>query len=157
MVTYINHIDAIIKHADERCKEHGSRLTVKRKQVLTVLFMSDKALSAYELVDVYKQEFGHNMPAMSIYRILEFLENENLAHKLSLVNKYVACTHISYLHTRCIPQFLICRDCSKVEEINIKSTIISELNANINESGFKLLSRQLEIDCMCAACIQNPA
>ena len=115
--------------------------------------MSNKALSAYELAHVYKKNYGHNMPAMSVYRILEFLENENLVHKLSLVNKYVACTHISYLHRPCTPQFLICRDCSKVEEINIKSTLINELSANINESGFKLLSQQLEIDCVCGACV----
>ncbi|MAD57570.1 MAG: transcriptional repressor [Porticoccus sp.] len=149
----MNHVDTIIKHADKRCKEHGARLTVKRKQLLTSLVMSNKALSAYELADVYKKNFGHNMPAMSIYRILEFLENENLVHKLSLVNKYVACTHISYSHTRCIPQFLICRNCSKVKEIDIKSKIINELSENINASGFNLLNRQLEMDCVCEACI----
>ena len=87
----MNRVDRIVEHAEQHCKSHGGRLTVKRKQVLAGLIQSEKALSAYELIDVCKQQSGESMPAMSVYRILEFLEDEHLVHKLSLANKYVAC------------------------------------------------------------------
>ena len=35
---------------------------------------------------------------MSIYRILEFLESQQLVHKLKLTNRYVACVHITCNH-----------------------------------------------------------
>jgi len=97
------------------------------------------------------------MPAMSIYRILEFLEDEHLVHKLSLANKYVACAHISCSHAHAVPQFLICRQCSKVKEIGIKPAMIDELRASVNEAGFKLISPQLEMNCLCEGCIPQAA
>ena len=153
----MNHIEKIIGHAEEHCKAHGARLTVKRKQVLAGLIQSKKALSAYELIDVYKQQFGESMPAMSVYRILEFLEDEHLVHKLSLANKYVACAHISCSHEHAAPQFLICRQCSKVKEIGIKPATIDELRESVNEAGFKLVNTQLEMNCLCEGCVAQAA
>ncbi|MFQ3262961.1 MAG: Fur family zinc uptake transcriptional regulator [Polaribacter sp.] len=153
----MNNVDKIIGHAEQHCKAHGARLTVKRKQVLTGLIQSDKALSAYELVAFCNRQYGESMPAMSVYRILEFLEDEHLVHKLSLANKYVACAHISCSHAHAVPQFLICRQCSKVKEIAIKPATINELRASVNESGFKLISTQLEMNCLCEDCIEQAA
>ena len=119
----MNKVDEIIVHAEKHCKNHGSRLTTKRKQVLSSLIQSEKALSAYELIDIFEACFGEKIPAMSVYRILEFLENEHLVHKLNLANKYVACSHITCDHAHGVPQFLICGSCNQVKEISInKST-----------------------------------
>ena len=153
----MNHVDRIIGHAEQQCKAHGARLTVKRKNVLAGLVQSNRALSAYELIDFCKQQYGDNMPAMSVYRILEFLEDEHLVHKLSLANKYVACAHISCSHAHAIPQFLICRQCSKVKEIDLKSATIDELRSSVNEAGFRLISTQLEMNCLCEGCIAQAA
>ena len=80
-------VQAIIDHAEQQCKENGTRLTSKRKHVLCGLLKSDKAMSAYELVDYCKTEFDETIPAMSVYRILEFLEREHLVHRLNLAKK----------------------------------------------------------------------
>jgi Fur family transcriptional regulator, zinc uptake regulator len=153
----MNHVDRVIGHAEQHCKAHGARLTVKRKQVLAGLIQSKKALSAYELIDVCKQQSGESMPAMSVYRILEFLEDEHLVHKLSLINKYVACSHISCSHAHAVPQFLICKRCSKVKEIDIKPVTINDLRASVNEAGFELINTQLEMNCLCEGCISQAA
>ncbi len=145
-------VNAIIDHAERHCKSHGARLTDKRKQVLSGLIQSNKALSAYELMDVYKEKFGESLPAMSVYRILDFLEQENLVHKLSLANKYVACSHITCDHAHEVPQFLICGKCSKVEEISISKSIMSKLKKNVEQAGFHLVSPQLEMNCICHSC-----
>ena len=149
-------VDSIIDHAEQHCKSHGSRLTLKRKQILSNLIKSEKALSAYDLIDLYKHEVGSAIPAMSMYRILQFLEDEHLVHKLSLANKYVACAHISCDHSHSIPQFLICGQCNKVEEISIPKTTIDALQKTVEERGFSLISPQIEMNCVCDDCNSQP-
>lgn len=145
-------VEKIIDHAEQHCKTHGSRLTQKRKQVLSGLLQSEKALSAYELIDVCKNEFGETLPAMSMYRILDFLQGEHLVHKLKLANKYVACAHISCDHEHAVPQFLICGECQKVMEISISKSTIKKLQQNVEDAGFHLTSPQLEMNCVCDNC-----
>lgn len=148
----MNNLESTIKHAEQQCRDHGVRLTEKRKQILTGLIESNKALSAYELMDFCKQRFNTSMPAMSVYRILEFLEDQHLVHKLNLANKYVACIHISCDHAHAVPQFLICRNCSKVKEISINQTTISALSETVKSAGYNLFSPQVELNCLCESC-----
>ena len=126
MNTMIN-VDSVINEAEQRCKEHGARLTDKRKQVLSGLLHSDTALSAYELVDYCRAEYGYSIPAMSVYRILGFLEGQHLVHKLNLANKYVACAHITCDHRHEVPQFLICDQCHGVDEIGVGKALVEQL------------------------------
>lgn len=153
----MKHIDTTIQDAEQYCKTHGARLTIKRKQVLSALIQSNKALSAYELIDFYKENYDENLPAMSVYRILEFLESEHLVHKLNIANKYVVCAHISCAHEHDIPQFLICGNCSKVKEIGIKPSMITDLQDTVKEAGFSLVSPQLEMNCVCNDCLIQAA
>jgi len=150
--TSMTDLNQKIAHAEKHCQAQGVRLTQKRKQVLSGLLQSEKALSAYELIDLYKEKFDESLPAMSAYRILEFLQTENLVHKLNLANKYVACAHIACDHAHEVPQFLICSECQRVEEITIKRTTVDDLHANVTAAGFHLVSPQIEINCICDQC-----
>ena len=145
--------EQILSYAEQRCKSNGSHLTDKRKQVLSGLLQSQKALSAYELVEVCKAEFDETMPAMSIYRILDFLQKELLVHKLSLANKYVACTHITCDHEHAASQFLIYSECQKVEEISISKATIAGLELTAKQAGFDHVSPQLEMNGVCNHCM----
>ena len=153
----MNDINRIIERAEQHCKAHGSRLTAKRKQLLAALIQSKKALSAYELIDYCLENNGESIPAMSVYRILTFLEEERLVHKLNLANKYVACAHISCGHAHSVSQFLICRKCSKVKETSINPDTMADLHSTIEEAGFKLISPQLEMNCLCDDCLTQAA
>jgi Fur family transcriptional regulator, zinc uptake regulator len=148
----MKNIDTILQHAEQHCSTHGTRLTAKRKQLLAGLVQSNVALSAYELMDVFKANTGYAMPAMSVYRILDFLQGEKLVHKLSLANKYVACAHISCSHSHEVSQFLICTACSKVKEINLDPTTNQQLQQSVQQAGYALLSPHLEINCLCQDC-----
>ncbi|MCV6606194.1 MAG: transcriptional repressor, partial [Porticoccaceae bacterium] len=103
----MNNVQKIIDHAENSCKARGKKLTDKRKYVLFSLLHSNKAMSAYELVDYCKAVLGKTLPPMSVYRILDFLQEEHLVHKLNLANKYIACAHITCNHEHCVSQFLI--------------------------------------------------
>ena len=145
-------IEQVVSNAEQYCKKHGSRLTIKRKQVLSSLVRSGKALSAYDLITLCERDFGDKIAAMSIYRILDFLVNLGLVHKLKLANKYVACAHINCDGGHEVTQFLICADCDQVKEINVDSNTMADLQQNVQSAGFQLLSPQLEMHCICNKC-----
>lgn len=153
----MNKVQTIIDRAEQHCKENGSRLTNKRKLILAGLLQSQKALSAYELVDYCKTEYDETISAMSVYRILEFLEQEHLAHKLNLASKYVACAHIDGPHGHSASQFLICERCQRVKEVDISHTVVKSLEKNVREAGFELQNPQLEINCICDGCASGNA
>ena len=142
-------IQNALRQAESYCESRGSRLTEKRRQVLMGLLNSKKALSAYELADYCREELGYQLPVMSVYRILEFLGEEDLVHRLSLAKKYVACAHIACKHDHELPQFLICKNCSGVQEVSIDAKLIKSLNKSVTDAGFHLTSQQLEFDCLC--------
>jgi Fur family zinc uptake transcriptional regulator len=148
-------VTAVIEEAEQRCTDSGARLTDKRKQVLSGLLQSKTALSAYELVDYCRTEYGHAIPAMSVYRILDFLQGQHLVHKLSLANKYVACAHITCDHEHGVPQFLICGSCQRVEEITVAKSTINALYRSVEQAGFQLVSPQLEMNCLCQTCADD--
>ena len=147
-------VDSVIEEAEMRCKQQGARLTEKRKQVLSGLLSSPTALSAYELMDYCNSEYEQTLPAMSVYRILDFLQKQHLVHKLSLANKYVACAHITCNHDHGVPQFLICGKCQKVEEISVAKSTINALRRSVHNAGYELVSPQLEMNCNCGDCIK---
>ncbi len=139
-------------HAEAQCADNGSKLTSKRKAVLQGLLQSKRALSAYELADYCKDELGEPMPTMSVYRILEFLEGEQLVHKLRLANRFVACVHIVCDHQHAVSQFLICEKCYRVSEISLQDSTLSALRGSVETAGFTLVSPQIELNCLCQAC-----
>lgn len=150
-------ISQILDRAESSCQSTGAKLTDKRKRVLTGLLQSQKALSAYDLIEYMRSTFDETLQPTTMYRILDFLASENLVHRLQLANKYVACSHISCDHSHEIPQFLICDECSNVKEIGIKKALIDTLKHNVEEAGYVLKSPQLELHCLCQECAQKAA
>jgi len=151
----VKNLNSVIDHAESQCRQSGTKLTAKRKLVLTGLLQSERALSAYELVDFCRDEHGEALPVMSVYRILKFLETAQLAHRLKLANRYVACVHISCSHQHAVPQFLICVQCQRVKEISIGRSTLNAMQRNVSEAGYQLLNPQLEVDCLCETCITH--
>lgn len=147
-----NNIQLIIEKAKQTCADEGVKLTTKRENILTCIIKVGEAVSAYELADYYREEFEQSIPAMSVYRILDFLVELSLVHKLSSANKYIACSHISCSHSHEIPQFLICEECQAVTEISVMNNVIDELRASVEKTGFKLTTRQLELQGICENC-----
>jgi len=145
----------ILDKAQNICTHSGGRLTEKRKRILALMLLSKTPLSAYEVADSYNKNAESSMPAMSVYRILDFLESEQLVHKLSSANKYVACSHIACSHAHQIPQFLICGKCQTVKEMAIGKPIIEQLDQLVADAGYKLVNTQLELQCLCDKCMKT--
>ena len=152
-----NELDALLRAAEVACVESGARLTPRRRQVLIALMQSSSSLSAYEVMDLCNSSTTPAMPAMSVYRILDFLEQQSLVHRLSSSNKYVSCAHIACDHKHFQKtHFLLCEGCSLVEEVDATEEANEALEHMARTVGFKLTSQQFELSGICTTC-QNSA
>ncbi len=147
--------ETVMSAAEQKCIQGGIRFTKRRKQVLSVLIEADVALSAYEIAERCNADSDSNMPAMSVYRILDLFQEQNFIHKLEIANKYVCCSHISCSHEHDESQFLICGSCRHVEEINLCEDAVKALQTAASAAGFSAISPQLEIKGRCAQCEQS--
>ena len=142
----------ILDRAQSICRDHGARLTDKRRKVLQVVVESGEPLSAYQIADQYRDTHGDTLSVMSVYRMLHFLRDNDLVHRLETTNQYVSCSHITCDHRHEVPQFLICERCHGVEEVGIRREILDELSGNIQDTGFQLARQQLEFRGLCRRC-----
>ena len=150
-------LDSLLRAAEVSCAENGARLTQRRRQVLSVLIQSSSPLSAYEVLDLCNRSTTSAMPAMSVYRILNFLEQQLLVHRLSSSNKYVSCARIACGHQQFQKtHFLLCEGCSSVEEVDATQEASDALEQMAKTVGFKLTTQQFELSGICTSC-QNSA
>ena len=66
------HQENFIEKALEKLKQHAFKSTRARNDILEAIAKHDKALSAYELQGLLKNE-GKNYSAITIYRVIETL------------------------------------------------------------------------------------
>lgn len=139
--------------AQSLCREHAIRLTGKRARILELLLGSmPQPMSAYELCERYRDEWGEPITAMSVYRMLESLQAAGVVHRLETTSRYLACEHLTCSHQHRPPQFLICDDCNAVRELGLDSTLFEDLEQSSDRAGFQLHGHQLELHGRCANC-----
>lgn len=136
-----------LKQAESLCKKRGVRLTQHRRSVLELLCRSDKPLTAYELLELMKSEIDNAAPP-TVYRALDFLQQQGLAHKLESIHAYVGCSHPDHPHDG---QFLICADCGAVSEVEDQQ-VTESLHAASKAAGFQPQRPIVELLGTCASC-----
>lgn len=144
------HADAaeVMACAEKMCAGQGLRLTPIRARVLEALARTARPVGAYELIDLLADEGKRHAP-ITVYRALEFLLENGLAHRLESRNAYLACDHT---HAPGAPViFLICDSCGTVSEA-ASGEIGTHLNALVAAEGFAPRSQVVEITGDCAAC-----
>ena len=132
------------------CQAHRIKLTKNRQLVLDALFDSKQAVSAYELVNQIESQYHKKIPVMTVYRVLEFLQQHHLVHKISSMNKYIACS--SAICKAAVPQFLVCQKCNLVQEVSIDQQLFGTLEEQVRNAGFHLQGAQMELSCICHQC-----
>lgn len=146
----------ILGAAKEVCLQQQGRLTEKRKRVLAILLDSDHPISAYQICDLYSATHAKNISVMSVYRMLKFLQEMHLVHRLDTTNQYIPCAHINaeefHEHRSAQLQFLICDQCNHVDEVSLGETTIKNLTLDLENCGFTMEEKQLEIHGTCGTC-----
>ena len=140
-----NKLKQLVESSRKKCELKGVRFTQKRADVLAILIAAERPLSAYEILDHYNAVHSPAMPAMSAYRILDFLMSVDLVHKLESQSKYLPCMHLQCAHQHAPPQFLVCQTCgvakergSRVSWLRLKSVLPRRLQAGQYTSRTKL-------------------
>lgn len=126
-------------------------LTKNERLVYEVMETINKPQKAYDLLDILKGR-GVRAP-MTIYRALEGLEQKGLVHKLDALNAFVLCNHDE---PHPIQTFLVCDNCSSVQEIEGSVSTAPSVEGNIMavaaEKGFRMEAARLEVKGLCTEC-----
>ena len=72
------------------CRARRARLTPLRSLVLEIVWQNHKPLGAYDILAVLAEE-GRSAAPPTVYRALEFLQEQGLVHRLSSLNAFVGC------------------------------------------------------------------
>ncbi|MBK1649251.1 Fur family transcriptional regulator [Rhabdochromatium marinum] len=140
-------VNQALEHAEALCRERGLRLTEQRKTVLRLLCAANKPMSAYELLECMRTVVKNPAPP-TVYRALDFLLEQGLAHKLESLHAYIGCTHPDHPHAS---QFLICDGCGEVTEVE-DASVAASLQAAGQALGFQAKRPIVEVLGTCAQC-----
>lgn len=142
----------VMARAESLVAERGLRLTPVRRRVLEILLESHRALGAYDVLDRLVAEGFARQPPV-VYRALDFLVENGLAHRVRRLNAFAACMHPGEAHQ---PAFLICRSCNMVAEAPA-ARVRAAFEAAAAEVGFTVERLSLEAQGLCPACAQGAA
>ena len=143
-------IDARLDAAARRCLAGGAALTEPRAAVLRVVLAAAAPLTAYDILDRLRGSRGRTTPP-TVYRALGFLTEQGLVHRLERRGAYVAChDHADHAHGH-RAQFLICRACGAVQELEdqLVDQALADAAARL---GFSAEATTVEMEGLCAAC-----
>lgn len=137
-----------LAHAEGLCKANRARLTPIRRRVLEALHNASRPLGAYDLAAALAPHGGRMAP-ITVYRALDFLIEQGLAHRLASLNAYIASDQDSGSHKA--TAFLICEGCGKVSEVSSPelSDALSKLHRN---HAFTPQTSVLELTGRCIHC-----
>ncbi|MFQ5934863.1 MAG: Fur family transcriptional regulator [Acidiferrobacterales bacterium] len=140
-------IDAALSEAAAMCKREGLRFTTLRRRVLELVWRRHVPVKAYDVLDKLRHE-GRNAAPPTVYRTLDFLIQAGLVHRIESLNAYVGCGGPGTPH---VGQFLICRRCRAVAEIDAP-VIANALNNAARRAGFAAEGQTVEIKGLCSEC-----
>ncbi|WP_108179042.1 transcriptional repressor [Phreatobacter oligotrophus] len=139
----------VLKVAEARCAERKLKLTPIRREVLSHLAASPAPMGAYDLIEKMHHSSGRRPAPISVYRVLDFLLEAGLAHRIESRNAYVACAHRHDGPDLVV--FMICDACGCVSEAS-GAPVEKDLAAIAGAAGFTAASRVVEMFGRCAHC-----
>jgi len=137
----------LLSEARQLCESRKLRLTSRRREVLEILLASHQPMGAYDiLAELNRSHPAERIAPPIVYRALEFLMSEGLIHRIESLNAFISCVHPGH---ECTAQFLICRDCEQVAELE---SINPPLLIEASNLGFEVDHSVVEITGVCAEC-----
>ena len=139
-------LDAVLDEAERRVSAGGERLTDTRRRVLRLLLEAGQPVKAYDLMADYDPDGAPAKPP-TVYRALDFLARQGLAHRIESLNAYVACRDDDPTHAAA---FLICDCCGSAEEA--RWDLSAQTAVAAQQHGYKLERLSVEAHGRCGAC-----
>ena len=92
------------------------KLTTLRKEILTIFIQSKKPISAYEVLKELKAQRETAEPP-TVYRVIEYLIEKKILHRIDTENKYVFCSHLENTTLQYHGILFICKTCHTAIEV----------------------------------------
>jgi Fur family transcriptional regulator, zinc uptake regulator len=146
----------LLDQAERVCENRGAKLTELRQHVLGLVLDAASPTGAYDLLDRLRGSRRNATPA-TVYRALDFLLEQGLIHRVERLSAFVGCVAGCTIehgdgeaHTHAA-QFLICRQCGKVTEME-NSDITAVLARAAQDVGFSISTATIEAEGVCSTC-----
>lgn len=133
--------------ADRICLARGVRLTERRRRVLELIWRNHDVVTAYQLLEDLQREDPKAKPP-TVYRALEFLQDNGLVHRIESMNGFTRCEDPGHASSG---QFLICTQCGAVAELQAPG-LVEALNDACVAKGFTPRSHTIEVRGRCGDC-----
>lgn len=140
-------VQHFLRQAEQLCAERKQRFTDLRKQVLELVCRYSQPVGAYTLLDDLREE-GRSAAPPTIYRALEFLQQQGLVHRLASNNTYLACAHPQTHHEGL---FLVCRSCGHTQEIHTQA-MVDTAKQHASSFNFQVEHAAVEVTGLCNQC-----
>lgn len=131
------------------CAERGVRLTSTRSRVLELLLDSDVPCTAYDLIAALGVRLGRKVNPPTVYRALEFLIDQGLAHRLEGERAFMPGAP-NMQGRGCL--LCLCDACGKAITVDA-SDIEAELALTASALGFIIHRSVLETRGQCPRCV----
>lgn len=126
-------------------RARGYRMTSQRHAILHVLCHSGKHLSPVQVYEKAVKELPE-LTEPTVYRTLEFLAENGLAHPAHMENGHLGYQIASHDH-----HHLVCRSCG--DEIEVDHTLIKSMYQKLESaSGYKLTDSHVTFFGLCSDC-----
>jgi Fur family zinc uptake transcriptional regulator len=136
------------KQVEQSCLSKGLQLTPLRKRVLSILNDSREPLGAYAIIDKLSKLEGKPIAPPTVYRTLEFFQENGFLHKVESRNVFALCEHPGHTHAGVL---LLCDTCSCSQEL--EDADLADACARAAETaGFQLAHQMLELHGRCRSC-----
>ncbi len=137
-----------LARAEALCQERGVRLTEIRRRVLEVIWSGHRPLGAYDILATLAQESGGKPQPPTVYRALEFLQEQGLVHRVETLNAFVGCPLPEEHHRG---QLLLCRACGDAAEL-VEEQGLRAMQRAAEALGFKVEGFTVELSGLCPSC-----
>lgn len=136
------------EQVEQACLSKGLQLTPLRRRVLSILGESGEPLGAYAIIDRLSKLEGKPIAPPTVYRTLEFFEDNGFLHKIESRNVFVPCDHPGHAHAGVL---LLCDACGRSQERE-DDDLAGAVGRAAQRVGFAVVPQMLELHGLCQSC-----
>ncbi len=141
------HITCALMEAEQACTRAGVRLTKLRWAILELLLLAEGPVKAYDIIEKMREQ-GERLTPATVYRVLDFLLQYGLAHRINALNAFVPCTG---KHSEQALLMFVCSKCQQTEELD-DPVLCQSIKNRLEELGMSLHDSRIEIQGECKKC-----
>ncbi len=138
-------VSAALDRAQAKSLERGFQWTAPRRRVYELMLQAGGPVKAYDLMELFSE--GRAAKPPTVYRALDFLEEQGLVHRIASINAFVACEVERPGH---VAAFLICDCCGSAQEFEPGPVRVAATAAKAR--SFQPREVSLEVRGRCGRC-----